>query len=275
MLTHKINMLFGEITESNVDYKVSLNQEDEDAKRYDYLANKISSKNLSLDECKKNKSLIYCEITKNNKILLSPLDEHGGDIDKNSYDIIIDSYPILDSTYDLELSGGEWIKSRTFLFPMQIATGKIKRLTIFQSQNLVGTMKNGYIGIYGNDIPTAIGSRLLFDTISTNAKFSNDGVCTFSDDNMPEIKGVWVDEEGNERQNTFLYVVFFMEQDVAGYKILSRISPTLSNLSTLSTTTFGLVTNFDRTFHPKFDYDVDKSELDKIPFPYMNITMVI
>lgn len=72
-------VLFGEVSQSTVDYKVSLNQADEDAGLADYFAQKISSKNLSKRECELNPNLVYCEI-KDHKIVLSPNDrwwQHG------------------------------------------------------------------------------------------------------------------------------------------------------------------------------------------------------
>jgi len=276
MRRNSIDILFGDITPSNVDYKVSLNQEDEDAKRYDYLANKISSKNFNFDLCSRDKTLIYCEIDENNKIFLSPQNEEGegGEESSETYDIIIDSYPLLDSNNVMELEQG--MSSKTLVFPMQIATGKIRKISVLAAQN-GGTLKGGYIAIYANDIPDVIGAKLVFDTNSTNAKFDSNGNCRFDGEGqeMPEIKGFWTDENDVDHQNTFFYMLFYMEQDAAGYKLLSRITSGLSNLKSLKTTTFGKVTNFNGEFHEFFDYDVEKDYLDKINIPYVNVTMMV
>lgn len=292
MRINNIELLFGDFQESNIDYKVSLNEIDEENHREDFLFYKISPKNLSKEECEKDLTLVYCTLDQDTKkIILSPeLGNEGEEIiDDKKYEIIIDSYPILDSNTILELRDiNAHLQNKVFLFPMQIANGNIKKISISSAQ-MSGTLNYGYIGIYANDKPTVIGSKLVFDTISANASFDDAGNCIFSDDNMPEIKGSWVDDNGVEHYNIFYYVIFYMIQKDAGYNILSRITDNLKNVSQLPTKTFGCVTNFDNTFHDIFDYDVDSSDeifdyseeslkhnKDKIFFlPYMNITMIV
>lgn len=265
-------MLFGDVIPSTVDYKISLNQEDEDLKRYNYLAYKISSKNLSKEICEKDKSLVYC-IIENDKIKLSPLNKEG-ETPEVSYDIIIDSYPLLDTTDDFELNSS--IENKTILFPIQLATGKIRKISI-QSAQHGGTLRGGYIGVYANELPTAIGAKLIFDTNSTNAIFDDQGICRFDVEGktMPEIEGYWTDSNGVDHQNTFLYILFYMEQEKAGYKILTRKTSDLENIESLGTTIYGQIKNFNREFHEFFDYVVDTNNLDQLNVPYINFTMEI
>lgn len=276
MRINNIELLFGDFQESNIDYKVSLNEIDEENHREDFLFYKISPKNLSKEECEKDLTLVYCTLDQDTKkIILSPeLGSEGEEIiDDKKYEIIIDSYPILDSNTEFEL-GNKPLSDLTFVFPMQIANGNIKKIAVSSAQ-IAGTLEYGHIGIYANDKPTVIGSKLVFDTISTNASFDDAGNCVFSDDNMPEIKGSWVDDNDVEHYNIFYYVLFRMHQKSAGYKILSRTTNELENIESLPTTTFGKVTNFNNEFHDIFDYTVDKSKLEEFPLPYMNITMIV
>jgi len=195
------------------------------------------------------------------------------------YEIIIDSYPILDTTgNDMELPRSSGYTKDAYLFPMQLATGSIKRITIDRSQNDGGTIGDIYIGVYANDKPTAIGARLLFDTVSKPPSTKlEDGVFTYTSD-LPELPG-YSEVAGKRVQNTFFYIVFRVEEDQPGFKILVRDSD-LSKLAALAETgivSFGVISNFTNDFHQTFDYSVDASltTLSSMRTPYMNITMII
>jgi len=127
-----INMLFGEISYAEPDYKVSLNELDESKSRYDYLWEKLSSKNKIVRDATgknintqldTNKNLVPCELI-NNKIVLSP-SSSGGEGDNV---IIVDSFHLVDSnTSDFKFDKQV---APPVCFPVQLAIGTVNNIMI-------------------------------------------------------------------------------------------------------------------------------------------------
>lgn len=275
-------MLFGEINHKPADFKISLDLNDEEQGRADFLWNKLSDRNKVgiSTELDINKNLIPCTL-KDNKIVLSSTGDGGS---ANDNVIVIESYHIIESTNNVELpdSGNDNIKLTCF--PFQFATGQLRTILVQQAQNLGVNLNVVYIAIYANDKPGLNNSRLIWSSTNTD-KFTNDGLLSFvgTDGKCfgPKIDGYTT--VGTEKKaNTFFYIVFGAQgANSGGYKILGMKNPTgfglfssIGNTHNIGTITVSKQATAETGFHSIFDYDID-NDLTNLIVPHISFEMIV
>lgn len=266
-----VEMLIGNVVIKQPDYKIGINEELEPES--DYFWNQISSLNKDETAVASDSSLVYCELDANNKIVLNPFDSGGST--GNNYDIIVDSFKIVESTHEMPLQSTP-NKTPVVVLPIQLASGTLKSIKIMQSLQQGKKLEQVHWAIYANSTPSIDGARLLYEShVASGAESVYvDGVMTLTDE--PEIEGV---DPGTNEPNTFMYLVLCAcGNDDGGYKLLGRKNENLSLLSALTKVTVcGKVTNFNGTFPSVFNLTVDDNAetLSNLIIPYVSFVMTV
>lgn len=281
---YSIQMLWGNINTNPPDYKIALDSLDEQEGNADYLWNKLSDRNKVgiSTELEKNKNLVPCELSEN-KIVLSSRDESGQPSEYSDSVILVDSYNIIDSTNLISLSGSSSTTMDYVCFPIQLSTGQIRNIQIQQAQkSSYGTMTQVNIGIYTNDKPGLVGSRLLWGSAG-EYEFNSNGELSFYDSSTgtcsgPVITGYsTVDEK--QVHNTFFYVVLgALGKSDGGYKILGYKNEAGFDLILEANTgkNIGKIASVPRNekFHETFDYEL-MDDIGSLIIPYIGIAQII